>query len=185
MVNKVYLENFESRITDELLRLCKQYGVLDGTLLATDDISDRWDALAPEYMADAVPNIADYPTVAIAWAGYLGMAVAYQWDGDWAAYSKAEYKSYYGEQGFDDMDEHIVRDLLRMPLDSRTAKELEETIRSCGEKAVDLIRFEQIPPQSEMAFHVFARACKAMFRIGAAIQLKRMGYNFEKVNMGN
>ena len=92
MVNKVYLENFESRITDELLRLCKQYGVLDGTLLATDDISNRWDDFAPEYMADAVPNIADYPTVAIAWAGYLGMAVAYQWDGDWAAYSKAEYK---------------------------------------------------------------------------------------------
>jgi hypothetical protein len=24
-----------------------------------------------------------------------------------------------------------------------------------------------------------------MFRIGAAIQLKRMGYNFEKVNVGN
>ena len=48
MVNKVYLENFESRITDELLRMCKQYGVLDGTLLATDDISNRWDELAPE-----------------------------------------------------------------------------------------------------------------------------------------
>ena len=48
-----------------------------------------------------------------------------------------------------------------------------------------LIRFEQIPPQSEMAFHVFSRACRVMFRIGAAIQLKRMGYNFEKVNVGN
>ena len=55
----------------------------------------------------------------------------------------------------------------------------------CGEKIVGLIRFEQIPPQSEMAFHVFAHACKVMFRIGAAIQLKRMGYNFEKVNLGN
>jgi hypothetical protein len=83
------------------------------------------------------------------------------------------------------MDEHIVRDLLRMPLDSRTAKDLENTIRMCGEKIVGLIRFEQIPPQSEMAFHVFAHACKVMFRIGAAIQLKRMGYNFEKMNLGN
>ena len=67
MVNKVYLENFESRITDELLRLCKQYGVLDGTLLATDDISNRWDDFAPEYMADAIKEIAQYPTVSIAW----------------------------------------------------------------------------------------------------------------------
>jgi hypothetical protein len=50
---------------------------------------------------------------------------------------------------------------------------------------VALIRFEQVPPQSEMAFHVFSRACRVMFRTGAAIQLKRMGYNFEKVNVGN
>ena len=129
MVNKVYLENFESRITDELLRMCKQYGVLDGTLLATDDISARWDELAPEYMADAVPNIADYPTVAIAWAGYLGMAVAHQWDEDWTAHGKNEYKSYYGAQGFDDMDEHIVRDIIGFHLESREAKNIEDMMR--------------------------------------------------------
>ena len=97
MVNKVYLENFESRIMDELLRLCTQYKVLEGTLLATDDIDARWHELAPEYVADAVPNIADYPTVAIAWAGYLGMGVAHLWDEDWAAHCKDEYKSFYGE----------------------------------------------------------------------------------------
>ena len=185
MVNKVYLENFESRITDELLRLCKQYGVLDGTLLATDDISNRWDELAPEYMADAVPNIADYPTVAIAWAGYLGMAVAYQWDGDWVAYSKAEYKSYYGAQGFDDMDEHIVRDIIGFHLESREAKAIEDMMRRLGETAVTLIRRERIEPQSPMAFHVYARVVKVMFRIGAAMELKRLGYKFEQVNLPN
>ena len=183
MVNKVYLENFESRITDELLRLCKQYGILDGTLLATDDITDRWNELAPEYMADAVPNIADYPTVAIAWAGYIGMAVAHQWDEDWAAHSKDEYKSYYGEQGFDDMDEHIVGTMLGVSLDSAEAKEIEAIIRRCGESAVTLIRHEQIDPQTPMAFHVFARACRSMYRIGAAIELKRLGYHFEKINL--
>ena len=185
MVNTVYLENFESRITDELLRLCKQYGVLDGTLLASDDISARWDALAPEYMADAVPNIADYPTVAIAWAGYLGMAVAYQWDGDWATYSTAEYKSYYGEQGFDDMDEHIVRDIIGFHLQSREAKAIEDMMRRLGETAVTLIRRERIEPQSPMAFHVYARVVKVMFRIGAAMELNRLGYKFEQVNLPN
>ena len=183
MVNKVYLENFESRITDELLRLCKQYGVLDGTLLASDDISARWDALAPEYMADAVPNIADYPTVAIAWAGYLGMAVAHQWDGDWATYSKAEYKSYYGGQGFDDMDEHIVRDILGMPLDSPEAKNIEEMMRRCAYSALSLVRHEDIAPQSPMAYYTFARTVKVMYRIGAAIELKRNGYKFEKIDL--
>ena len=180
-----YLTRLEEKMQNELLHLCTQRGALKGVLLSTEDIDEQWKILAPEYMADAVPQIAQYPTVSVAWAAYLGMAVAYGWDADWETFLKMPYQSYYGEQGFDDMDEHIVRDLLRIPLDSRTAKDMEETIRQCGEKAVDLIRFEQIPPQSEMAFHVFARACKVMFRTGAAIQLKRMGYNFEKVNMGN
>ena len=185
MVNKVYLENFESRITDELLRMCKQYSVLDGTLLATDDINARWDELAPEYMADAVPNIADYPTVAIAWAGYLGMAVAHQWDDDWTTHSKDEYKSYYGAQGFDDMDEHIVRDIISFHLESREAKGIEDMMRRLGETAVTLIRRERIEPQSPMAFHVYARVVKVMFRIGAAMELKRLGYKFEQVNLPN
>ena len=180
-----YLKQFEERVQDELLRVCTSAGMLGGTLLSSDDIDEHWNTLAPEYMADAVPEIANYPTVSVSWAAYLGLAVAYGWDADWETFLKMPYQSYYGEQGFDDMDEHIVRDLLRIPLDSRTAKDLENTIRMCGEKIVGLIRFEQIPPQSEMAFHVFAHACKVMFRIGAAIQLKRMGYNFEKVNLGN
>jgi len=180
-----YLIRFEEKMQNELLRLCTEGGMLKGVLLATEDIDAHWNILAPEYMADAVPQVAQYPTVTVAWPAYLGMAVAYGWDADWENYLKFPYQSYYGEQGFDDMDEHIVRDLLRIPLDSRTAKDLEDMIRRCGEKAVDLIRFEQIPPQSEMAFHVFARACKAMYRLGAAMQLKRMGYNFEKMDMSN
>ena len=185
MVNKVYLENFESRITEELLRLCKQYGVLDGTLLATGDIDARWSELAPEYMADAVPNIADYPTVAIAWAGYMGMAVAHQWDNDWTAYCKDEYKSYYGDLGFDDMDEHIVRDIIGFHLESKEAKNIEEMMRRLGETALTLIRRERIEPQSPMAFHVYARVVKVMFKIGAAVELKRLGYKFEQVNIPN
>lgn len=185
MVNKVFLENFESRITDELLRLCTQYKVLEGTLLATDDIDERWHDLAPEYVADAVPNIADYPTVAIAWAGYIGMAVAHQWDEDWTVHSKDEYKSYCGELGFDDMDEHIVRDIIGFHLESREAKGIEEMMRRLGELALTLIRRERIEPQSPMAFHVFARVVKVMFRIGAAIELKRLGYKFEQVNLPN
>lgn len=180
-----YLVRLEEKMQDEVLRLCTSRNALKGVLLSTEDIDEQWKILAPEYMGDAVPEIAKYPTVSVSWAAYLGLAVAYGWDADWETYLKMPYQGYYGEQGFDDMDEHIVRDLLRMPLDSRSAKELEETIRQCGEKLVALIRFEQVPPQSEMAFHVFSRACRVMFRTGAAIQLKRMGYNFEKVNVGN
>ena len=50
-----------------------------------------------------------------------------------------------------------------------------------SQAAVTLIRREQIEPQSPMAFHVFARAVKVMYRIGAALELKRLGYKFEEV----
>ena len=83
------------------------------------------------------------------------------------------------------MDEHLIIDIIGIPLESEDAKDIEEMIRRCAQKAIDLIRHEQIEPQSPVAFHVFARAVKVMYRTGAAIQLKRMGYKFEKVNLGD
>lgn len=176
-----YLENFERRVEQELLRLCTSANMLNGTLLASDDIDARWQALAPEYMADAVPQVKDYPTVSVAWAAYLGIGVAWGWDTDWAHHQHATYQSYYGKQQFDDMDEHIVYDLLGFLPDGHEARSLESIIRRCGETAVSLIRHEHIEPQSTMAFHVFARACRVMYRIGAALELKRLGYKFEKI----
>ncbi|MBR5841566.1 MAG: hypothetical protein IKY64_02985 [Bacteroidaceae bacterium] len=178
-----FLNRFEEKIQGELLRVCTSQRMLSGTLLATDDISGFWDTLAPEYVADAVGQIADYPTVSIAWAGYLGLAVAHGWDKNWQECLKTPYKAYYGEQGFDDMDEHIVQHVLGLSLESKEAKALEGVIRSCAQTAVTLIRREQIEPQSAMAFHVFARAIKVMYRIGAALELKRLGYKFEEVQL--
>lgn len=182
---KDYLDNFEEKLQQEILRLCTNYKFLDGKLLATDDIDDYWQVLAPEYIADAVEQVQEYPTVSVAWAAYLGIAVAFGWDIDWNTISKAKYKDFYGEQGFDDMDEHLIRDVVGVSLDSEEAKNLEEMIRRCAQKAIDLIRHEQIEPQSPVAFHVFTRVCRVMYRTGAAIQLKRMGYKFEKVNLGD
>ena len=178
-----FLNRFEEKIQNELLRICTSQGMLEGVLLSTDDIDGHWDVLAPEYVADAVGQIADYPTVSVAWAGYLGMAVAHGWDKNWQECLKTPYKAYYGNQGFDDMDEYIVEHILGLSLDSLEAKKLEGTIRSCAQAVVTLIRREQIEPQSPMAFHVFARAIKVMYRIGAALELNRLGYKFEEVTL--
>lgn len=176
-----FLNRFEEKIQGELLRICTSHGMLDGVLLATDDITGHCDTLAPEYVADAVGQIADYPTVSVAWAGYLGLAVAHGWDKNWQECLKTPYKAYYGNQGFDDMDEHVIQQIVGLSLDSREAGQLEGVMRGCAQAAVTLIRREQIEPQSPMAFHVFARAIKVMYRIGAALGLKRLGYKFEEV----
>ncbi len=185
MIDYELLDRFESQLVDELLRIATSRMLLDGTLLSSEDIDCRWHELAPEYMVDAVKEIAQYPTVAVAWTGYLGMAIANGWDRDWATTQKASYQSFYGADGFDDMDEHIVQDILGIQLDGDAAQWLEKTIRVCAQTAVSRIRHEGIEPQSPMAFHVFSRATKTMYRIGAAIELKRLGYKLEKVGFGN
>ena len=178
-----YFDTFEQNLQVELLKLCTSLGALEGVLLASEDIDERWKEYAPSYMADSVSQINTFPAAAIAWAGYVGMAVAQWWDLDWERYAAEPYETLHGERGFDDMDEHIVQHVLGLSLESKEAKELEGMIRSCAQMAVTLIRREQIEPQSPMAFHVFARAIKVMYRIGAALELKRLGYKFEEMQL--
>lgn len=182
-IDVAYLNEYEAHLQEDLLRLSTSYKMLEGVLLATDDIDEHWKQLAPEYIADAVEQIKDYPTVSLAWATYLGMAVAYGWDADWETYRTLPYTSFYGKSGFDDMDEHILQDLLGLTLETDETLQLEAMVRRCAQAALTMIRHEQIPPQSPMAFHVFARSVKVLFRVGAAFQLKRMGYKFEKVDL--
>ena len=92
MIDTIFLDKYENNLTQELLKLCTNYKMLDGTLLSTDDIDDQWKELAPEYMADAVPQIAQYPTVSVALAGYLGLAIARGWDADWEMCKNCGYK---------------------------------------------------------------------------------------------
>ena len=178
-----YLRDYEKRLQDELLKLCTDYKLLDGVLLSSEDVEGRWEALALDYMADAVAQINQYPTVAVAWAGYMGMAVAHLWDKDWELHCNDEYRTMYGADGFDDMDEHIIRDIIGFPIESLYAKEIEEMMRRCAYSALALIRHENIEPQSPMAYYTFARTVKVMYRIGAAIELKRLGYKFEKIDL--
>ncbi len=183
MDNAQYFEQFEENLTTEMVRLCTEGGMLDGMLLATDDIDQKWDDLAPAYSADAIHEIASYPEVSIAWAGYLGMAVAQYWDLDWNGHQGDSYGSFYGPRGFDDMDEHIMQDILGNPLGSPEEQKLTHMLERCTQYCISYIRAEQIEPQTAAAFQAFVRTVRAVFRIGAALQLKMLGYKFEKVNL--
>lgn len=181
MANQLYLQDFEDRLQKELLQICTSYQFLDGVLLTSEDLDNRWNEIAPEYMVDAVANIKEYPMVSVAWAAYLGMAIAHGWDKSWEIEYRKSYPTYYGERGFDDMDENILQNILGLKLNSQAATERENMVRRCAQIAVTTIRKEEIEPQSNMAFHIFARSCKVLFRIGAAIELKNLGYKFEKI----
>lgn len=183
------IELYKNKLESELVHICIESGIIitggkNGAMLfSSPDIDGLWQALGPDYIADAMPQIKDYPTVSVAWAAYLGMAVACGWDHDWEFCSRLPYSSYYGRQGFDDMDDHIMKDVLGIELDSHEAESLRNILRRCAEASVSLIRHENIEPQSITAYHVFVATCETMYRIGAAIELHRLGYKFEAVDL--
>ena len=179
--NIQYYETYEENLQREILRMCTSLGMLDGELLSSEDIDQKWKEWAPEYIAEALPEVKSYPEFAIACAGYAGMAVAQWWDQDWGRHHSARYESLHGPRGFDDMDEFIVQDILGLSLDSVDAKQIMNILLCCAQKASTFIQHEHIEHQTVKAFHIFARTVKVMFRTGASLQLKRLGYRFHKV----
>ena len=179
----IYYDTYEENLQREILRMCTSLGMLDGDLLSSEDIDHKWKEWAPEYIAEALPEVNTYPEFAIACAGYAGMAAAKWWDEDWGRHHNAAYVSLHGPRGFDDMDEHIVRNILGYSLDSSEAKQIINILLCCAQKASTFIQHEHIEAQTVKAFHIFARTVKVMFRTGAALQLKRLGYKFQKVNL--
>lgn len=178
-----YLDRYEASLVDELVGLCTSFGLLDGELLASDDIDGKWKEFAPEYMAEAVPNLNSFPEAAIGWAGYIGMAVAKWWDLDWGRHHSEKYEALHGPRGFDDMDDHIMQDILGYGPGSTEAGVITRLLLACTQQAISRIRHEHVESQSVMAFHIFARSARAMFRTGAAIQLRKDGYKFRKVTL--
>ncbi len=176
MEKSVFLDSFEKTLQDGLLKVCDGLGVLSGEVLESPDVNGRWDAYIKDYVGDAVENFNEYPQSAIAWAGFLGMGVAHLWDKDWKRCAVAAYSDFYGERGFDDMDEHILRDILGLPLDSDEAGRLSGALSSCAIATLGLIRHEGIESQTSNGFYVLVRAYSVMYRIGAAIELRRLGY---------
>ena len=181
--NAKYYETYEENLLREMLRMCTSLGMLDGELLNSEDIDQKWKEWAPEYVAEALPEVNSYPEFAIACAGYAGMAAAQWWDEDWGRHHGAEYKSLHGSRGFDDMDEFIVQNILGLALDSTEAKQIMNILLCCAQKATTFIQHEHIEAQTVKAFHIFARTVKVMYRTGAALQLRRLGYKFHKVNL--
>lgn len=178
-VNTAYLDRYEAVLEDGLVKICKGAGLLREQFMRSEDIDGKWEQYAQDYVADAVLNFNEYPEAAIAWAGFLGMAVAHNWDVDWEAHKDDPYKSYYGSRGWDDMDEHILWEVLALP--EAIGKKLSDTLDSCALAALGLIRHEGIEAQTELGFYVLVRTYSVLYRIGAAIELQRLGYQRVRV----
>lgn len=174
-------EKYESDLVDRLVELCTSKGLMDGILLSSPDITARWEPIALEYSGDAVREFNTYPEVVLAWTAYIGMAVACWWDKDWVRYKEQGYQSLVGSRGFDDLDEHITRDILRHPLNSKEAKDIAAILAFLAGDAYSFMMRQGVESMSVDAFNVFRHTLSAMYRIGASLELKSLRYKMEMI----
>ena len=175
-MNTEELDIYEEILQNGLIKLCTQAGLLTGELLQSPDIEAKWDEYITDYVSDAIKNIEDYPLAALTWSAFLGMGVAWYWDNDWILGANLPYASYYGDEGWDDMDENILYKLCGYEKDSEEARKLIYTLMSCGEATVGLIQHNNIAMDTEEGFYTLVRSFEVMFRIGASITLQKSGY---------
>lgn len=183
-----FLERFTDNLKEQLISICTRRGMLGGEFYIIDELTVKWKESAPQYMADAVPEIKDYPTVAIAWACYFGIGAASFWDLAWDQLKDIPdlYLYIRSKRGFDNMDEYVMEELSGLKENSpneeenKNAKTLTSTIQQCARTALTLIRKEGIEPQSKEAFYLFYNVTELFFYLGVSLELYRLGYKYEK-----
>lgn len=183
MEQQEYLQNFEKGLAEQLTKMLSDKRLLGGYTFEVEELTELWHRLAPDYMADAVPQIADYPLAAIAWAAYFGAGAAVLWDKQTLKADENTYLRLRDARGFDEMDEYVAYLMLDAGIKQPDIDRVEDALRSAAISAETAIRKEGIEPQSVMAFHIFARVVKVFFALGASITLHLMGYKYEKVKV--
>jgi len=175
----VNLDEFEKILQDGLLKVCSSCGLAEADLLESPDINLKWEEFIRPYIDDAVHNFNEYPSAALGFAAYLGMAVAHLWDEDWPANRDCTYNSFYGSAGYDNMDDHVVESVLR--LDPLIASKLKNCLLSMVEATLGLISHEGIETETKDGFFVLARCYSVFYRIGASLELHRLGYKAHRL----
>lgn len=183
MEQQEYLQNFEKALAEQLTKMLSDKKLLGGYTFEVEELTELWHRLAPDYMADAVPQIADYPLAAIAWAAYFGAGAAVMWDKQTLKADENTYLRLRDARGFDEMDEYVAYLMLDAGIKQAEIDKVEDALRSAAISAETAIRKEGIEPQSVMAFHIFARVVKVFFALGASVALHLMGYKYEKVKV--
>jgi len=167
--------NYKDKLASHLLKVATGGGFLKGTLLSCPDIDDAWTQYAQSFCGDAVREFNAYPEYCLACAGYLGMAVAHFWDEDWPRYSGCPYSFFQGSRGFDDMDDYITGHILKEKTQSVAAME------SCSAECYHFLLKAGPEPGTADAYRLFLQSVEVMFKLGAAIELCRLGYRIEQV----
>ncbi|MBR7171620.1 MAG: hypothetical protein IKD19_05360, partial [Prevotella sp.] len=171
------MEQFKIKLQQDLHNYLCSRGEVDERLPECPDVEEKWELITQSYIADGIREFADYPTVSLGWMMYLGMAVAKFWDAEWEIYSKIDdlYMYIRDKRGYDCMDEYVREEVLLLEGDDYDA--LEKLVGECASRVHNALLHQHLEPGTKEAFNGYVVCLHQLYLMGAAVQLKRMGYH--------
>ena len=173
--------NIEQVFQQDLHQYLSSIKRVDERLPEAPDLEGLWAKVGESYLPDAMREFSQYPTVALGWIMFVGMALAKYWDTDWELYGKVEdhYKYLREQIDFDHMDDYICEKILC--LDEVAHKKLSSIVSECAARTYHLLIHQNLEPGTEAAFRGFIAALHQMYLMGIAIELKALGYHMTKL----
>lgn len=173
------IQHYEQIFREDLHKYLLYNNKVDERLPDAPDIEEQWRKIGESYLPDAMREFQDYPTVSLGWAMFIGLAVAKYWDQDWELYSKVEdlYKHLCSAIDFDHMDEYILQQVLLLPADEQQT--MSELVGRCAQRIYSQLMHQGLEPGTAETFRAFVAALHQMYLMGAAIELKALGYHME------
>ncbi|ERJ75992.1 hypothetical protein HMPREF0653_01669 [Prevotella disiens JCM 6334 = ATCC 29426] len=180
-MEKNIINEFEQTIKDDLYQYLLLHKEVDERLPEAPDLDELWVKIVEAYMPDAIREFPAYPTVALGWIMYVGMALAKYWDEDWALYSKVEnlYAYLRDQTDFDHTDDYIREKVLLLSADE--AQSLEQLVGECAARTYNKLRRLNVEPGTKEAFKAFVAALHQLYNFGVAMELKRLGYKMTAI----
>lgn len=177
------MQEFENKLLKDLHQYLIAMGKVDERMPECPDVEEKWEPIAQSYLVDGIREFADYPTVSLGWMMYLGMAVAKFWDAEWEIYSKIEdlYLYIRDKRGYDCMDEYVREEVLLLEGDDYDA--LEKLVGECASRVHNALLHQHLEPGTKEAFNGYVVCLHQLYLMGAAVQLKRMGYHMTKMDV--
>lgn len=173
--------DFENVVANDLHTFLLSRDGVGKVLQSSPDIDDKWQSIAGSYIPDGAREFGNYPTAALGWMMYIGMAVAQYWETDWEIYGKVEdlYAYIRDKQDYDHLDETVGKKILM--LDDEKQEQLAALVGECAQRTYYNLLRRKFEPGTREAFLGFVSCLHQLYLHGAALQLHRMGYHMERM----
>ena len=182
MSNIKYDNPVEQRFHDDLYGYLRTLDLVDERMPEAPDLNDLRSKKGQSSMTDGVREYyKGYPSVALGWMMFIGMAVAMYWDVEWEVYGKVPdlYLYLRDRIDFDHMDDYILDKVLCLDADSR--KKMNDAVAESASRTYNMMSHMCLEPGTAAAMRAFTAALHQMYVMGVAVELKALGYHMTKL----